>query len=460
MQAHQSEFVNTVNPATGEKLATYRIIPEEEAVRVAKKAGVAFGRWRLTSVEERGDYLRKLAVALRAKKNEYARMMTLEMGKPILQSESEIDKCAWTAEYFADNIGAWLSETYVKTDSKSSYIEFDPLGVILSVMPWNYPFWQVLRFAIPALAAGNTSILRHSNACPGSALAVEDAFRNAGFPEGVFTTAITDHETVAKLISSKEVAGVSLTGSNDAGRRIGELAARSFKKVVLELGGSDPFIVLEDANVKEAAKTGANARLQNSGQSCIAAKRFIVVKSVSREFTEEFVAEFEKKVTGDPIDRRTDVGPVVNVAAAEALDRQVKASVSDGARARTGGKRPAGKGAFYEPTVLDDVALDMKVMKEEVFGPVAPVYYAQGEAEAIRVANATVFGLGSSLWTTDMEKARRLAKEIESGMVFVNSMTKSDPRMPFGGIKESGVGRELSVFGLREFVNVKSVNLY
>ena len=460
MQGHQSEVVNAVNPATGEKLATYRMISEEEAAGMAKKARTAFERWRLSSVEERGDQLRKLAGSLRAKKNEYAKMMTLEMGKPILQSESEIDKCAWTAEYFADNIGVWLSEERVKTDSKSSYVEFDPLGVILSVMPWNYPFWQVLRFAIPALAAGNTSILRHSNACPGSALAVEDAFRNAGFPDGVFTTAITDHETVAKLIASKDVAGVSLTGSTDAGRRIGELAARNFKKVVLELGGSDPYIVLEDANVKEAAKVGANARLQNSGQSCIAAKRFIVVNSVSKEFTEEFVSEFEKKVTGDPIDRRTDVGPVVNVAAAQTLDQQVKASVSNGGRVRTGGKRLAGKGAFYEPTVMDDVTLDMKVMKEEVFGPVAPVYIAQDESEAIRVANATAFGLGSSLWTTDMDKARRLATEIESGMVFVNAMTKSDPRMPFGGIKESGLGRELSVFGLREFVNVKSVNLY
>ncbi len=460
MQGHQSEFVNSMNPATGEKLASYKVISDEEASRMAKNAKAAFERWRLTSIGERSDYLRKLAAALRAKKAEYSRMMTLEMGKPITQSESEVEKCAWTAEHFAENIGAWLTPEQVKTDSVSSYIELDPLGVILSVMPWNYPFWQVLRFAIPTLAAGNTSILRHSNSVPGSAILVEDAFRNAGFPDGVFATAITDHETVAKLIASREIAGVSLTGSTAAGRRIGELAGRNFKKVVLELGGSDPFIVLADANVREAAKVGANARLQNNGQSCIAAKRFIVAESIAEEFTEEFVAEFGKKVTGDPMERKTDVGPVVNAAAAATLDEQVRASVSAGARVRVGGKRLAGKGAFYEPTVMDKVTLEMSVMKEEVFGPAAPVYHVEDDAEAIRVANATVFGLGSSLWTEDLEKAKRLSKEIESGMVFVNAMTKSDPRLPFGGIKESGMGRELSIFGLREFVNVKTVNLY
>jgi len=258
MQVHQSEAVITINPATGEKLASYKMVTEEEAMRMAKRARAAFDRWRLTSVGERSDYLRKLAGALRAKKSEYAKMMTLEMGKPIVQSESEIEKCAWTAEHFADNIGKWLSDEQVKTDAVSSYVEFDPLGVILSVMPWNYPFWQVLRFAIPALAAGNTAMLRHSNSCPGSALYVEETFKNAGFPEGVFTAAITNHDTVAKLIASKEIAGVSLTGSTDAGRRIGELAGHNFKKVVLELGGSDPFIVLEDADVKEAAKVIAD----------------------------------------------------------------------------------------------------------------------------------------------------------------------------------------------------------
>jgi acyl-CoA reductase-like NAD-dependent aldehyde dehydrogenase len=460
MRARQSGLIKTTNPATGEHLESYPIFSDDEVARVARRARAAFEKWRKLSVDERSDYLRKLASALRAKKNDYAKLMTLEMGKPISQSESEIDKCAWTAEYYAENTKSWLAEEYVETDAKSSFVEFDPLGVILSVMPWNYPFWQVLRFAIPTVVAGNTSILRHSTVCPGSALAVEEAFENAGFPEGVFTSVIAGHDTVAKLMASKEIAGVSLTGSVEAGRRIGELAAQNFKKSVLELGGSDPYIVLEDADVREAARTGADARLLNSGQSCIAAKRFIVVESAAGEFVEEFVSQMGKKKTGDPMDAETDVGPLVNVEAVEALDEQVRSSVSKGARVRVGGKPLPGKGAFYPPTVLDNVKLDMKVIREEVFGPVAPVYVVRDEAEAISVANDSDFGLGSSLWTTDMERARRVAREIQSGMVFVNALTKSDPRMPFGGVKRSGIGRELSKYGLREFVNVKSVNIY
>jgi acyl-CoA reductase-like NAD-dependent aldehyde dehydrogenase len=310
------------------------------------------------------------------------------------------------------------------------------------------------------MVAGNTSILRHSTVCPGSALAVGEAFENAGFPESVFTSVIAGHDAVAKLMASKEISGVSLTGSVEAGRRIGELAAQNFKKFVLELGGSDPYIVLEDADVREAARTGADARVLNSGQSCIAAKRFIVVESAAEEFVEEFVSQMGKKKTGDPMKGETDVGPLVNVEAVETLDEQVRSSVSKGARVRVGGKPLPGKGAFYPPTVLDNVKLDMKVIREEVFGPVAPVYVVHDEAEAIKVANDSDFGLGSSLWTTDMERARRIAREIQSGMVFVNALTKSDPRMPFGGVKRSGIGRELSKYGLREFVNVKSVNIY
>lgn len=449
-----------MNPATGEYLDSYPVFRDGEVMQVARRASAAFEKWRKLSVDERSDYLRKLASALRKKKNDYARIMTLEMGKPISQSQAEIDKCAWTAEYYSENAKKWLSEEYVETDAKSSFVEFDPLGVVLSVMPWNYPFWQVLRFAIPTVAAGNTTILRHSTVCPGSALAVEDAFENAGFPDGVFASVITGHDAVAKLIESKEIAGVSLTGSVEAGRRIGELAARNFKKFVLELGGSDPYIVLEDADVREAAKTGANARILNSGQSCIAAKRFIVVESAAEEFVEEFASQIGKKVVGDPRDPKTEVGPLVNTQAVETLDEQVRSSVSEGARVRVGGKPLGGKGAFYPPTVLDNVKLDMKVLREEVFGPVAPVYVAHDEAEAVKVANDSDFGLGSSLWTTDMDRAKRIAREIQSGMVFVNALTKSDPRMPFGGVKRSGIGRELSKYGLREFVNIKSVNIY
>jgi succinate-semialdehyde dehydrogenase/glutarate-semialdehyde dehydrogenase len=460
MKAGKSGTVETTNPATGEHLESYPIMPDDEVMAVAKRARAAFEKWRKLSIDERSDYLRKLATALRAKKKDYARLMTLEMGKPITQAESEVEKCAWTAEHYAEHAKGWLAEEHVETDARSSYVEFDPLGVILSVMPWNYPFWQVLRFAIPTVVAGNTSILRHSNSCPGSALAVQDAFQSAGFPQHVFTTVITGHDTVAKLIASSEVAGVSLTASVEAGQRIGGLAAQCFKKSVLELGGSDPYIVLEDAEVKEAAKVGADARVLNNGQSCIAAKRFIVVKAVAEEFIAEFAAQMGKKKTGDPIDPKTDVGPLVNAEAVRIIDGQVKSSIADGARARVGGEPLPGKGAFYPPTVLDRVKPDMKVIREEVFGPAAPVLVVQDEAEAIRAANDSDFGLGSSLWTTDMARAKRAAKEIQSGMVFVNALTKSDPRMPFGGVKKSGIGRELSKYGLKEFVNVKSVNIY
>jgi len=456
----QKTAIETINPATGERLASYDLFPFEKALSTASVARDAFGRWRKLSIKERSDYLRKLASALRAKKSEYAKIMTLEMGKPISQSEAEIEKCAWSSEVFADNGEKWLADEYAVTDAKQSYVTFDPLGVILLVMPWNFPFWQALRVAIPTLLAGNVCVLRHSNVCPGSALAIEEAFQNAGFPNGVFNTVITDHATVGKLIESNLVSGVSLTGSTGAGQRIGEQAAANFKKFVLELGGSDPYIVLEDADIKQAAKVGAGARLQNSGQSCIASKRFIVVKQVANQFIEEFVSEFESKHTGDPLNPKTDVGPLVNVEAVSSLDGQVRDAISHGAKVRVGGKPRGGPGAFYEPTVMDNVNLSMKVMNEEVFGPVAPVYVVKDEAEAIRVANDSEFGLGASLWTSNLERARRIAKEIESGMVFVNALVKSDPRMPFGGIKKSGLGRELSKWGLREFVDVKSVNIY
>ena len=456
----QKSVVQTVNPATGEIVASYELFSEERALSTAKNANLAFQKWRKLSIAERSDYLRRLAHSLRSKRNEYSKIMTSEMGKPITQSESEVEKCAWTAEIFAENAEKWLSDEFATTDAKMSYVTFDPLGVILSIMPWNFPFWQALRFAIPTIVAGNTSILRHSNVCPGSAVALEESFKNAGFPDGVFSTVITDHSTVGKLIASGHVAGVSLTGSNDAGQSVGEQAARNFKKFVLELGGSDPYIVLEDADVKEAARIGVGGRLVNSGQSCIASKRFIVVKEIAHEFTEEFVKEFEKKSTGDPMNPKTDVGPLVNVPAVKTLDAQVKDAVTHGAKVRVGGSPRSGSGAFYEPTVLDNIDMSMKIMHEEVFGPVAPVYVVSDEREAISVANDSEFGLGASLWTNDLERAKRTAKEIESGIVFVNAFTKSDPRMPFGGIKRSGVGRELSKYGLREFVNVKSVNIY
>ena len=385
--------------------------------------------------------------------------MTIEMGKPILQAESEIEKCASGAEYYSENAEKWLQDEVVATDAKSSYVSYEPLGVVLSIMPWNFPFWQALRFAIPTLIAGNTSILRHSNVCPASALKIEEAFKLAGFPEGVFSTVITDHQAVEKLIESPYIAGVSLTGSTQAGQLIGELAARNFKKLVLELGGSDPFIVLDDANVEQAAQAGAIARLQNSGQSCICAKRFIVVRSASKEFIEKLVKEFENKKMGNPLEPDNYVGPLVNGDAVKTVESQVRDAVSKGANVEIGGSSRS-PGSFYEPTILDRIDKYMKVMTEEVFGPAAPVFVVENETEALRTANESEFGLGASVWTQNLNTAKRAARQIQSGMVFVNQVTKSDPRMPFGGIKKSGTGRELSRFGLHEFVNVKSINIY
>ena len=451
----------TINPATGESIASYNLQSVEKVTNVAKKAKETFSsNWSKKGIEEREGYLRSLAKVLRSKKRAYAEIMTSEMGKPITQAEAEVEKCAWTAEVYAENTKRWLEKEFATTDSKESYVEYDPLGVILSIMPWNFPFWQAMRFAIPALGAGNVSILRHSNICPGSALAIQEAFEEAGFPEGAFTTVITNHDVVADLIASDYISGVSLTGSVEAGRRIGELSSRYLKKFVLELGGSDPFIVLEDADVDKAAKVGAEARLLNSGQSCICAKRFIVEKSIAKDFTEKFVSEFAKKKTGDPMKKETDVGPLANKDQVSTVNEQVTDAISKNARVLIGGKPRQGKGAFYEPTVLDKVNSAMKVVSEEVFGPVAPILIVESEQEAINFANDSEFGLGASLWTEDLEKGKLLATRIESGMVFVNALVKSDPRMPFGGVKKSGIGRELSKYGLKEFTNWKSVNVY
>ena len=452
---------DTTNPATGERIATYELQNTDKALAVARKAKETFrSKWSRISIGERGDHLRSLAKVLRSNKAEYSKMMTSEMGKPISQSEAEVEKCAWTAEIYAENTERWLEKEFGSTDSKESYVEYDPLGVILSVMPWNFPFWQAMRFAIPALAAGNVSILRHSNVCPGSALAIQEAFEKAEFPDGAFTTIITNHDVVADLIASDYISGASLTGSVEAGIRIGELASKHLKKFVLELGGSDPFIVLSDADVNSAAKAGAESRLLNSGQSCICAKRFIVQKSVADEFSEKFVSEFEKKKVGDPMNRDTDVGPLAYKDQVSSIDVQVRDAISNNAEVLLGGKPMQGAGAYYSPTVLNRVNRSMRVVREEVFGPVAPILVVESEAEAIDLANESEFGLGASLWTRDLERGKRLATHIESGMVFINALVKSDPRMPFGGIKKSGIGRELSKYGLKEFANWKSVNVY
>jgi acyl-CoA reductase-like NAD-dependent aldehyde dehydrogenase len=462
MQAQmERNMIETINPATGEKIAAYPLIAAEKAMDTARKANDVYRhKWSVLGVSDRASYIGAIAKSLRAKKAEYAKIITQEMGKPIVQSEIEIEKCAWTAEVLAKNGEEWLKDDPAETNAENAYVTFQPLGVVLGVMPWNFPFWQALRAAMPAMLAGNTFILRHSNTCPACALAIEESILNAGFPDGVLQTIISSHETIDRLIGSDFIRGVTFTGSVEAGKSISDLAGKNLKKFVLELGGSDPFIVLEDANIDEAAWTGAVGRLLNSGQSCDKPKRFIVVKKIAEEFTRGFVDEIQKLKVGDPMERTTDVGPLVNKEAVERVDGQVKDALSKGAKALLRGGPRSGKGSFYDPTVLSDVNRSMKVMNEEVFGPAAPIYIVENEEDAIRIANETSYGLGASIWTENLEKAGSLASQIESGTVFVNCQMQSDPRLPFGGIKNSGIGRELSAYGLKEFVNVKAVQIF
>ncbi len=450
----------TINPATEEVIAEYEIMPKEELISAAKKSHAAFQEWKQLDISERVDYFRKIAQVLRNNKEKYAKLMTTEMGKPIKQSLTEIEKCAWSSEVYADNAAKWLEEELIQADGKKHIVAFEPLGCILSIMPWNFPFWQAFRFGIPTLIAGNVSILKHSNQVPQCALAIEESFREAGFPENVFKTVITNHESVAELVKSDLIQGVSLTGSTSAGARIAELAGKNLKKVVLELGGSDPFIVLDDADVEFAAKNAVSGRTVNSGQSCIAAKRFIVMKNVADEFAKKVTEFTNALIVDDPIDMKTDVGPLVNKDGVMQIESQVHDAVSKGAMILTGGKRLERKGYFYKPTVLSNIKSDMKVVTEEVFGPVAPIIVVNNEEEAVKVANNSEYGLGASIWTNDEAKGLEIAKRIEAGDVFINSVVKSDPRMPFGGIKKSGIGRELSKYGLREFVNIKGINVY
>ena len=450
----------TVNPATEEVIDEYSLMPKDHVLDAAKKSREAFKDWKKLDISERAGYFRKIAQVLRNNKEKYAKLMTLEMGKPIKQALTEVEKCAWSAEVYADNAEKWLEEEIVHADGKMHIVAFEPLGCILSIMPWNFPFWQAFRFGIPTLIAGNVSILKHSNTVPQCALAIEESFREAGFPENVFKTVIANHESVAELVKSELIHGVSLTGSTYAGTRIAELAGANLKKVVLELGGSDPFIVLADADVEFAAKNAVTGRTMNSGQSCIAAKRFIVMKNAAGEFSKRFAENTNALVVDDPMDMKTDVGPLVNKEGLTQIEAQVKDAVSKGAMVLAGGRRLERKGYFYKPTVLSGIKMGMKVVTEEVFGPVAPIIVVHDEEEAINVANNTEFGLGASIWTSDENKGLEIAKRIEAGDVFINSVVKSDPRMPFGGIKKSGIGRELSKYGLREFVNIKGINVY
>ncbi len=449
--------IQSINPATGEAIETFAEASPAEVERIVAAAHGAFPEWRATPFAARADRLRKAAALLRGKKAEHARTMALEMGKPIAQGEAEVDKCAWVCEYYAERAETMLAPQPRETDGSASYVRFDPLGLVLAVMPWNFPFWQVFRFAAPALMAGNAAVLKHASNVPRCALAIEEVLREAGLPRGLFATALVGSGAVAGLIGDPRVEAVTLTGSEPAGRQVAERAGREVKKTVLELGGSDPYIVLADADVAAAARGAAEARLVNSGQSCIAAKRFIVVEAVAEAFVARFADELRAWKVGDPLDRATRVGPQARVDLRDELHRQVEETVKRGARRVLGGEVPPGKGAFYPPTLLIGVEPGMAAFDEETFGPVAAVIRAKDEDDAVRQANASSFGLGASLWTRDRARAERLAARIEAGSVFVNGVVKSDPRLPFGGIKRSGYGRELSEYGIREFVNVKTV---
>jgi succinate-semialdehyde dehydrogenase/glutarate-semialdehyde dehydrogenase len=450
-------MLRSINPATGREMAFF---PELDEAGIEAAIGNAWDMryaWRDIGLEARSEFLRAIATVLRADNERFAALITAEMGKPIVEAEAEVTKCAWTAAWLADNAARLLADEPIESTATQSYVRFQPLGVVLAVMPWNFPFWQVFRAALPALAAGNVMLLKHASNVPQCATAVEDVFREAGVPDGVFQTLLIGPGAVERIITDRRVAGVTLTGSEGAGAKVAEAAGKTLKKAVLELGGSDPFIVLEDADIATAATVACRARNQNNGQSCIAAKRFIVVESVADEFETRLSAAVRALKVGDPTDRANQFGPLARPDLLDDLERQVDRSVAMGARVLTGGKRIDGAGNYFEPTVLAEVGKGMPVYTEETFGPVASVIRVKDEEEALRVANDSDFGLGSAIWTKDVDRGRRLAERVEAGMVFINGMVASDARLPFGGVKKSGVGRELSGHGIKEFTNIQTV---
>jgi acyl-CoA reductase-like NAD-dependent aldehyde dehydrogenase len=448
--------IETINPSTGKVIAAYDNETPDQVSRKVKAARDAFPKWKKLDLAERAEYMRRLGRVMRKNREEYARLITEEMGKPVRQSLAEVEKCAWVCDYYAERAEVFLRDEIVPTEFRKSFVSFEPLGVVASIMPWNFPFWQVMRFAVPALTAGNVGVLKHSSVCLGTAIKLEQAFSDAGFPENVFQSVIGDYRVGEALVQAN-IDAVSVTGSVNTGKRVAELASQDLKKFVLELGGSDPFVVLEDADLSQAAYMATQSRLLNTGQSCIAAKRFIVVKEVADKFTKLFVEDTQAEVVGDPLDSKTTVGPLVRDSQRQALAKQVDDARGKGGMVLTGGQPVRRDGFFYEPTIISNVNHEMDVVREEVFGPAAPIIVVDNEEEAITEANNSEFGLGASIWTNNIERGIRLARQVESGIVSVNEMVRSDPRLPFGGIKKSGIGRELSEFGIKEFVNIKSV---
>lgn len=448
----------TINPATGRTVREYPETTAAELERALHDAHETFGTWRRSPFSERSHALLEAARRLRARADEYAHLMAEEMGKPVASGRAEAEKCAWVCEYYAERGAAELAPREVRTDASRSFVTFQPIGAVLAVMPWNYPFWQVFRFAAPNLMAGNAALLKHAPNVPGCARALEELFREAGFPNGLFRSLFLPEDRVGAVIEDPRVRGVTLTGSVRAGREVAARAGRALKKTVLELGGSDPYVVLADADPAAAAAVCVESRLLNSGQSCIAAKRLIVGASRRAAFEEAVVRKMRAARVGDPLREDTEVGPLARADLRDRLHRQVTESVARGARCLLGGSVPDGPGFFYPPTVLTDVGPGMPAYEEELFGPVAAILPVRDDREALRVANDTAYGLGAAVFTGDPDRGERLAaEELDAGSCFVNAFVRSDPRLPFGGVKQSGYGRELAVFGLHEFVNVKTV---
>jgi len=450
--------IEVIDPTSGRILRTYDEMSDQEVERILDGAHRAFLDWRKTSFAERSELMGRAAAVLRENADEYARLMAEEMGKPVVEGRAEAQKCAWVCEFYAENAERFLASESVETDASESFVAHRPLGVVLAVMPWNFPFWQVFRFAAPGLMAGNAGVLKHSSNVPGCAMAIEAVFHDAGFPMDLFRTLLIGSGKVAAVIENPHVKAITLTGSGPAGRSVAGLAGTALKKTVLELGGSDPYVVLEDADLEPAVAACVTGRLINGGQSCIAAKRFVVVDSLCADFERRMVELMKEKKMGDPLDESTQVGPQARHDLRDELHAQVTRSIELGARCLLGGEIPSGDGAFYPPTVLTDVHKGMPAFDEELFGPVAAIISVRDEEEAIAVANDSPFGLGAAVFTGDLERGRRIASdELDAGCCFVNDFVRSDPRLPFGGVKESGYGRELSVHGIREFVNTKTV---
>jgi acyl-CoA reductase-like NAD-dependent aldehyde dehydrogenase len=451
--------IKTINPSTEEVIQEYDNITKDEVINKTKKAKEAFYEWK-KDINKRADFIHSFAQQLRKDKENLAMTATKEMGKVIKESRSEVEKCAWAMEYFADNGKIFTTDEVINADARKTVVSFEPIGVIASIMPWNFPYWQALRFAAPSLMAGNTAVLKPASATMQCGIQIERTFNKSGFPDGIFQTLIGDSSIAEPLIDSQYVNGVTFTGSVTAGAKVAQRATSRIKKTVLELGGSDPFIVCEDANIENASSGAVKGRFINCGQSCIASKRFIVVKKIANEFIEKFVEKTEKLKVGDPLKDDTDIGPLVNSNGLEKIESQVKDSIKDGAEVLTGGEPIKGKGYFYKPTVFKNVTPKMRIAQEEVFGPVAPIIVAIDDSEAISIANDSEYGLGASIWTEDLDKADKFSKMVQSGLVSVNNVVASDPRVPFGGVKKSGFGRELSRYGMMEFVNIKSARFY